>query len=314
MLISSTTPSDRLAERLHPLGYPVVVETGDARAAEFARTLWGRWPQLATGEPLALSIQIDAACEPQTGKEPQFRVSPAGFGLTGAGSAFFDAEFHELAIQVPDLRDSHFLNSALLTALDYSLFTPLHAAAVARDGVGLLLCGDSGAGKSTLTYACARRGWTLISDDSVHLVPGSSAAREGNGPMISSLSSVIHLRKPAQSLFAELKNKPLGVAPNGKTAIEISAAEAGFRTARNASIERCIFLARRPGPAQMSPLDPGHAVQYFLKYLWQPDLRTHRRRLEHLVQHTGASLFTYENIEDAVEVLEGLLNEEGVAA
>jgi len=73
----------------------------------------------------------------------------------------------------------YFLETLALTALDAIFFTPLHAACVSRAEVGTLLCGDSGAGKSSLAYACARRGWTLVSDDAVHLAPGS--ARIGVG-------------------------------------------------------------------------------------------------------------------------------------
>lgn len=46
----------------------------------------------------------------------------------------------------------------------------LHAGAVARDGVALLLPAASGSGKSTLTLALARRGWLPLTDDICPLV------------------------------------------------------------------------------------------------------------------------------------------------
>ena len=45
----------------------------------------------------------------------------------------------------------------------------VHAGAVARDGVALLLPGVSGAGKTTLTYALAARGWRTLTDDLLSL-------------------------------------------------------------------------------------------------------------------------------------------------
>ncbi len=48
----------------------------------------------------------------------------------------------------------------------------VHSALVAADGVGLLLRGPSGAGKSTLTYACLRRGMSMVSDDWVYAAAG----------------------------------------------------------------------------------------------------------------------------------------------
>lgn len=41
----------------------------------------------------------------------------------------------------------------------------VHAAAVERDGVGVLLVGRSGAGKSTLAALCAEEGWDILNDD-----------------------------------------------------------------------------------------------------------------------------------------------------
>ena len=49
---------------------------------------------------------------------------------------------------------------------------PVHAALVVKDGVGIMLCGDSMAGKSTLAYACARAGWSYVTDDGTFLVRG----------------------------------------------------------------------------------------------------------------------------------------------
>ena len=59
----------------------------------------------------------------------------------------------------------------LLTLLRHRDLYPLHAAALARDGQGLLVVADSGGGKSTVALRLARRGWGLVSDDSVLLAP-----------------------------------------------------------------------------------------------------------------------------------------------
>jgi len=303
MAIPSTTSQKRFAERLYPLGYPVLVETDDAGAAELVETLWGGWLQLVSGEPLRITIHS----RPDEGilqapNQIDFQITETGFLMKGA--TFHSPALH-LEIRTPI--SEHFLNTALLTALDFSLFTPLHAACVVQNGLGVILCGDSGAGKSTLAYACARRGWTLVSDDSLHALPGL-------GRMVASFSSIIHLREPARALFPELHRQHVGIAPNGKPAMEILAGQFGLLTARRACVERTVLLARRPGPARVTALEPDTAVQYFCKYLWQPDLHHHRIRLREIVNHTGALLLEYERIEDAVEALEDLLKQEGLAA
>src|SRR5260370_9733348 len=55
--------------------------------------------------------------------------------------------------------------------------TPFHAACVARQDRGVLLCGDSGAGKSSLAYGCGRRGWAYLSDDASYLMRRCAAER-----------------------------------------------------------------------------------------------------------------------------------------
>ena len=46
---------------------------------------------------------------------------------------------------------------------------PLHAAALARDGCGVLCPAQSGQGKSTITLSLLRDGWSAVSDDTVLL-------------------------------------------------------------------------------------------------------------------------------------------------
>ena len=63
-----------------------------------------------------------------------------------------------------------FLNPPRFAFLLLRHTTAIHAACVEHEGGGILLCGDSGAGKSSLSYACARAGWTYITDDASFLV------------------------------------------------------------------------------------------------------------------------------------------------
>lgn len=64
------------------------------------------------------------------------------------------------------------LESAVADRLERRGFVPLHAAAVALDGSGLLFLGESGHGKSTLAAAlCRQYGAAFIGDDTVFLDP-----------------------------------------------------------------------------------------------------------------------------------------------
>src|SRR5438309_2430306 len=73
------------------------------------------------------------------------------------------------------------LTLTLVTACDRY---PVHAAAIARGGVALLLAGPPGTGKSTLAYQAHRLGLRVLSDDAVYVqlnpeVPSVGPARPG---------------------------------------------------------------------------------------------------------------------------------------
>jgi hypothetical protein len=289
--------------RVHPLGYPVdLVTNSDAVLAAAARS-WSAWPELF--DQPAMRFEIEVHQRPSARNVPTFEA-PLGWLMFSAdvnNFAAFDLECRTgyLVISKDALRDEaafrhHWLEAVVLTALDSVFFTPLHAACVARDGTGTLLCGDSGAGKSSLAYACARRGWTLVSDDAFHLAPGPERMGVGG-------SNLIHLREPACDLFPELEAMDAGPTPNGKQAIEIDASAEGFLTSRHAFISRCFFLRRRPGPPAVRPFSTCAAIQYFLKYLFPRDTTSAERHLREFLS-TEPCMLEYERIEDAIMVLE----------
>jgi hypothetical protein len=289
-------------ERFYPLGYPVVVESGDPGAIALIESRWAAWKPLVCGN--ILRIQLTDERNVSSASVSAFQVSGGGFRLQGPSAARFDAG--SLRLEIGSF-SPHFLDTALLTALDFALYTPLHAACVVRDGTGVLLCGESGAGKSTLAYACAQSGWTLVADDSVHMLPGDLAT-------VASLSPAIHLREPARDLFPELEATPAGIAPNGKRALEIVPQRIGLSTAPIAIVDRVVFLSRRPRPSRLESFDAEAAERYFSHYLWQPNLGPHKQRIRDLLNRTGALRFEYEHAGEAAEALQDLLEVEGAAA
>jgi len=293
-----------MAMRLYPLGYPVDIVASDKEVLLAASKSWGAWPALFDhAPPMRFEIETHDGVAPRT--VPHFEA-PAGWLRFSAGDhnfAVFELESRTgyMSVGGGALRDEagfrhHWLEALVLTALDSVFFTPLHAACVARDGAGTLLCGDSGAGKSSLAYACARRGWTLVSDDAFHLAPGPESIGVGG-------SNFIHLREPGRDLFPELDHVETGAAPNGKQAIEIDTAAHGLKTARTAVASRCYFLRRRPGPAAVRSFPVGPAIQYFLKYLLPRDTTAAERHL-HKFLSAEPSVLEYEQLDDAVAVLE----------
>jgi hypothetical protein len=298
--------------QLYPLGYPVAVDPGDTgrwtmEALEAARESWGGGE--ARFDRSLVWVQIRARPGPPPAKAPPRFRSRAGWiqlicDASNYGAFIPSTRTGRVCVSTELLRDRdwfrwHLLEPLVLAALDHVFFTPLHAACVTRNGRSVLLCGDSGAGKSCLTYACVRRGWTLVSDDAVHLAPFPENTVAGG-------SCVIRLREPARALFPELHAEPAGVAPNGKSAIEIATRTRGFAVARFAAPSHIVFLSRRPGSARLHGYPASKALAYFMKYLWHCDTSKHQRRLQHLLA-AGAQALEYEGLDSGVDALESLV-------
>jgi hypothetical protein len=183
--------------------------------------------------------------------------------------------------------------------------TPIHAACVSLNGRGLLLCGDSGAGKSSLSYACARRGWTFVSDDASFLV------RAGKGNVVVGNPQHLHFRQSATELFAELKLHELTARINGEIAIELTTARLPkMNTALQSQISFLIFLDRKPsGPIALRPFPKARAsavLEQVICYGEHEIRDAQKSALKHLLDGDVLEL-QYSELDPAVNCLTELL-------
>jgi hypothetical protein len=291
---------------LHPLGYPVLIESDARDPLRIAAECWGSRQPLFDAPPLSLTIRVQHGVLPE--EAPRYRTFAEGFSLVcdHVTRGEFSIPAHSACLHIshavldrPDWFRHELLECLVLTALDTIYFVGLHAACVVPPrpkNQGVLLCGASGSGKSTLAYACARAGWTFISDDS-HLAQGPDNIVTGS-------SDRIRLREPVRELFPELLTKLSVVAPNGKQCIEVNPAEA-FAVSASASARHCVFLSRRPGPATLTRYSEQCAVEYFLHYNTRYDRSGAEQRLREFVRG-GTWLLEYEHLADAITALERL--------
>jgi hypothetical protein len=287
------------------LGYPLLLESNDARPLRIAAESWGARQRLFETPPLRLTIHVHKGDPPAD--KPTYQASADGFSLVcdSATRAEFSIRAHAACLHIssavldrPEWFRHQLLECLVLTALDTIHFVGMHAACVVPPGLqkpGLLLCGASGSGKSTLAYACARSGWTFVSDDS-HLAQNESNLVTGN-------AHEIRLREPAREMFPELGAKPTTTAPNGKQCIEIDVKE--IAASDSSPVRHCVFLSRRSGPAAICRYAEEDAVGYFMGYNSRFDRSGAECHLRDFVRG-GTWLLEYEQLEDAIEILGGL--------
>jgi hypothetical protein len=139
-----------------------------------------------------------------------------------------------------------FLDAVAMCLLSSSYVTAIHAACVRRAEYGFLLCGDSGAGKSSLAFACARAGWTYVSDDASYILQKTSDR------IVVGNHRQIRFRPSASSLFPELEG--IGITPRaaGKPSIEvpIESLKTDIVTSTSAKIDYVVFLNRQESSTQ----------------------------------------------------------------
>src|SRR5450432_2141778 len=153
---------------LFPLGFPMRVRTNSEEVLRQCRMKWGVFQQEVEMEPIEVHIHVVESESQECPPAPVYRIMENMLLVTADADNVCAAQFprgkirmivSSAAVAHPAYFRQTFLETAAAGQIWSRLTTPLHAACVAIDGRGVLLCGDSGAGKTTLSYACARAGW-----------------------------------------------------------------------------------------------------------------------------------------------------------
>jgi hypothetical protein len=202
-----------------------------------------------------------------------------------------------------------FLEALTYLALSSERITGVHAACVARNGMGVLLCGATEAGKSSLAYACGRRGWTYICDDSANLL------MDAEQPAVVGDCYSLRLRPDAPSLFPELAPLLPVEQPTGKLKLELrTAAIADFQATQWTEVDHIVFLGRDPAArCKFAGIDKDEAFARLMnippfgpasvRQAWQQTVRQLVQQVERVVE------FAYWDLEAAVSRLEDLVDQ-----
>jgi hypothetical protein len=295
----------------HPLGFPARVHSNSPEVLAAWEESWGRYEPAFTTPPVEIRVAVEGDGEVLP-PSPAFRAHGHLLAIIADrdnfavcdlenGLAFCRATRRTAAARVW-LR-YHLLEAAVFTLLTHRYVTAIHAACVAREGSAILLAGPPGAGKTTLAWACARAGWTYLSDDSTFLLRGAGPRDVIGKPYQARFMG------DAAALFPELAAVPPTVDTSGQTRLEIVPETAGVRAAARAVVQSVIFLRRRPGaPPAIAPLDRAEAYHRLMDGMPAYERRVreeHESSVRRLLE-AGCFEFHYDLLTHAVDALQGL--------
>lgn len=300
-----------LVSTYHPLGFPLHLATNSPDVLESAAESWGMWSPESDSEPIEIRVTVEE--EGDLALEPEYRARGHLFSAVADRHNYAVLDLDRLsAYAVVSRRTAgdhawlrwYFLDLMALYLLEQRHVAAVHAACVARDGRGILLAGPSSAGKSTLAWACARAGWTYLSDDATWQLAGS------DGRVVLGRPHVIRFRHDAPRHFPDLAGYISRVRPNGKLSIEVpTSAFPHVRTAARCRPAAVVFLDRRARcAAGIQPLDAEDAVAELLGEVSlhrEETLRRHRILIGRLLQAPAFRL-RYKSLEEGVALVEEL--------
>jgi hypothetical protein len=172
----------RMRRDSRPLGSQLTITSNSEAVLDALEGTLGAYPEtLAIGGSLVIDVQVVPDREGDPGWPAVGAEFDAGVMTVRCGSSYAVVHQHEgsaqivLAESLASITDAvRLFAEAAFTSVHVAQgrLHAVHSALVAHEGVGLLLRGPSGAGKSTLTYACLRRGMSVVSDDWVYAAAG----------------------------------------------------------------------------------------------------------------------------------------------
>lgn len=299
-----------LRQMFYPLGFPVQIETNCEEVLNCAAASWQGFAKLFDTEPLRIRVGVRSSQSSECPPTPVTKVQQhlasniadsENFAVTDLARGFASIWLTEAAIAHRSYVSYFFLESSVQAMLVTLYTTPVHAACVERSGCGILLCGDSGAGKSSLAYACARAGWTYITDDASFLVNNRSDR------LVVGNCNQARFRPSAVELFSDLDGRDtIRRAQIGKPSIELNTQPLrSMTTSFTSHVNHVVFINRRNIKRQELVRFPTEVAKYSMQQVLfsPPDTRkAQNAMIDHLLDD-GALELRYNKIDWALERL-----------
>ena len=294
----------------YPLGYSIEVITNEPEVLALAEESFGHIWLMREGTSLQVRIGVTHRSGAECPPEPTRREYNHLYSLVAdiENQALLDLSTGANFIWITQAAARNrlylrcnFLEKTVYLLLGATVVTDIHAACVSKRGKGILLCGRSGAGKSTLSYACARAGWTYVSDDTSYIINNSII------PRVIGHFHRARFRPSAKLLFPELKGFALTPRIEGKPSIEILTCQLPVPCrSPDATVNCIVFLNRGTGAkAGVTQLPAGTATQRLQRELFSVgEIRSkHEEILERFWDIPTFDL-QYDRLDEGIQALE----------
>jgi hypothetical protein len=300
----------------HPYGFAVSVASNSPMVLKAAWKSWAGLPRRFETPPLELRCVVTQGAASDCPPPPVVRAQRNLTVWVADAENYWCCDlatgFASAWVTGRVAANNRYLRYHVLEGMAYSLLgslhmVTLHAACVALDGYGVLLAGDSGTGKSSLAYACARRGWTYISDDSSSLVRRSGTRAVLGDPRL------FRFRATAGALFPEFQGMKESPHAYGKPTVEVRTSSLpAIRSAVESRVDAVVFLNRRDGrvgQAELLPVAWDDAMERLSYSPWPADLPTVGERQSTLERLAGAEAYEmrYRDLDAAADKLEQIV-------
>ena len=313
---SLEAPALSLRRMFYPLGFPTELSTNSPEVMSEAEDAWRIFGKRFDTEPIQVDIHVTASDSTECPPTPEYRFLPPLFVAVADAENYSVVDLSrnttQIVISQAALRHRLYLRYFFLEQaggchIATRFTTPVHAACVALDGRGILLCGDSGAGKSTLAYACARAGWTYVSDDASFLLTCKAHER-----IVTGNCHQVRFRPSAAELFSEVQGLEITPRAAGKPSIELFTAEMlHMNCSDHAKIDFLVFLNRRAGASPRLLPYRTEVARYYMRQVLYGSSESLARQYESLEHLLTAEIFElgYSDLDWAVDRLRMLVRE-----